>query len=67
MVDAFICFQKNGLENFSVNGLVSIFGIAPSRGYDCLVFASRLHLVVQTTGQKNIILQIQPFLLAPRR
>ena len=50
MVDAFICFQKNGLENFSVNGLVSIFGIAPSRGYDCLVFASRLHLVVQTTG-----------------
>ena len=50
MADAYICFQKNGQENFSVNVLVSIFGIAPSRGYDCLVFESRLHLVVQTAG-----------------
>ena len=49
-VDAFICFQKNGWENFSVNVLVSILGIAPSLGYDCLVFARRLHPVVQTTG-----------------
>ena len=50
LVDAFICFQKNGWENFSVNVLVSILGIAPSLGYDCLVFARRLHPVVQTTG-----------------
>ena len=65
-MDAFICFQKNGWENFSVNVLVSILGIAPSLGYDCLVFARRLHPVVQTTGYKNVILQIQPFLLSPR-
>ena len=50
MVDAFICFQKNGLENFSVNGLVSIFGIAPSRGCKRLANTRQSYLVVQTTG-----------------
>ena len=42
--------SRLGWENFSVNVLVSILGIAPSLGYDCLVFARCLHPVVQTTG-----------------
>ena len=56
--------------------LVYIFGIPSCRGYDCLVFPSRLRFVVQTlrqrwkqftTGWKNLTLRIQLFLFSPRR